>query len=279
MKAIRIALKDLTQSFRNAFALVFMFAVPLLMTGMFYLMFGSQATKSDAVYEPPITRLVIANLDRGDEILANGLAADLPGSSAVTLGDVILETLQNPDLAHLISIELVDSESEAREKVDQQAADAALIISSDFSENYGDGHKPALATLYSGSSQTVSSEIVKAVVGPVLDTFSGVRIAVDVFSPQMMTAGIDPETAALMTAGAAFEVAPQSYWRSCANAVSRSADGAAACVRSAVVSVRADRTVKSLFVFILFVSSARVNPAISTVRDMPGRASARPRDR
>jgi len=44
MKAIDIALKDLTRSFRSAFALVFMFGVPLLMTGMFYFMFGNSSS-------------------------------------------------------------------------------------------------------------------------------------------------------------------------------------------------------------------------------------------
>lgn len=190
-------MKDLTQSFRSTFALVFMFAVPLLVPGMFYLMFGSQAAKSDAVYEPPMTRLVIANLDRGDDDLANGLG---PVSSVSSLGALVLENLQNPDLAQLITIELAGSENEARDKVYRQAADAALIIPSDFSENYVDGYKPALATLYSVSSQQVSVEIVRAVVEPVLEIFSGVRIAVDIISPQMMTAGLDPETAAVMAA-------------------------------------------------------------------------------
>ena len=44
MKAIDIALKDMKRSFRSAFALMFMFVIPLLVTGMFYLMFGNTAT-------------------------------------------------------------------------------------------------------------------------------------------------------------------------------------------------------------------------------------------
>ena len=43
MKAIDIAIKDLRRSFRSVFAVVFMFGVPLLVTGMFYLMFGNIA--------------------------------------------------------------------------------------------------------------------------------------------------------------------------------------------------------------------------------------------
>ena len=43
MKAFDIAFKDLTRSFRSAFAVIFMFGVPLLVTGMFYFMFGNMA--------------------------------------------------------------------------------------------------------------------------------------------------------------------------------------------------------------------------------------------
>ena len=41
MKIIDIALKDLTRSMRSTFAILFMFGVPLLVTGMFYFMFGN----------------------------------------------------------------------------------------------------------------------------------------------------------------------------------------------------------------------------------------------
>ena len=41
MKAWNVALKDLTQSFRSMFAVVFMFGIPILVTGMFYFMLGS----------------------------------------------------------------------------------------------------------------------------------------------------------------------------------------------------------------------------------------------
>ena len=50
MKAIDIALKDLTRSFRSAFAVIFMFGVPLLMTGMFYLMFGNMARTVGSIF-------------------------------------------------------------------------------------------------------------------------------------------------------------------------------------------------------------------------------------
>ena len=64
MKILDIALKDMTRSFRSTFALIFMFGVPLLMTGMFYFMFGG-AAKGDQGFSVPVTKVVVANLDQG----------------------------------------------------------------------------------------------------------------------------------------------------------------------------------------------------------------------
>ena len=63
MKAFDIALKDMTRSFRSFFAVVFMFGVPLMVTGMFYLMFGNMAQNGG--FDLPRTTVVIANLDKG----------------------------------------------------------------------------------------------------------------------------------------------------------------------------------------------------------------------
>lgn len=48
MKTLTIALLSLKRSFRSAFALVFMFAIPLMVTGMFYLMFGNSPAPASA---------------------------------------------------------------------------------------------------------------------------------------------------------------------------------------------------------------------------------------
>ena len=63
MKAVDIALKDMLRSFRSFFAIVFMFIVPLLVTGMFYFMFGNLANNGG--FNLPRTRVVIANMDEG----------------------------------------------------------------------------------------------------------------------------------------------------------------------------------------------------------------------
>ena len=61
MKAFDIAVKDLTRSFRSAFAVIFMFGVPLLVTGMFYFMFGNMANNGG--FNLPKTKVIIANMD------------------------------------------------------------------------------------------------------------------------------------------------------------------------------------------------------------------------
>jgi hypothetical protein len=64
MKSIDIALKDMLQSFRSLFAVMFMFVIPILMTGMFSLMFGSP-DENEAEFVLPITRVILVNQDEG----------------------------------------------------------------------------------------------------------------------------------------------------------------------------------------------------------------------
>ena len=87
MKILDIALKDMTRSFRSTFALIFMFGVPLLMTGMFYFMFGGGA-KSDQGFSVPVTKVVVANLDQGGPAFDLAKAQFPGGSQAHSLGDM-----------------------------------------------------------------------------------------------------------------------------------------------------------------------------------------------
>lgn len=55
---------------RSTFAVVFMFGVPLLVTGMFYFMFGKIAGDASG-FDLPVTRVVVVNLDQGSPEPAN----------------------------------------------------------------------------------------------------------------------------------------------------------------------------------------------------------------
>lgn len=189
MKSLTIAGKDLNQAFRSAFALVFMFAVPLLVTAMFALMFGSQPGEPEAAFELPATRLVIANLDQGDKNLTGKLTVGEAGQAADSLGGVLAAVLQGSELEPWISVDLTGSAIEARERVDRRDADAALVIPPDFSTRYVSG-LPAEATFYAGTTQPVGASLVRAVIEQTLDRFAGTRIAVD------STPGLDAQQAA-----------------------------------------------------------------------------------
>ena len=55
MKIVDIAFKDMTQYFRSMIALVMMFAVPILLVGMFYIMFGGNDGEEES-FEIPVTK-------------------------------------------------------------------------------------------------------------------------------------------------------------------------------------------------------------------------------
>jgi len=74
LKAADIALKDLKSALRSTIGLIFMFGIPLLVTGMFYLMFGSMASEGE--FDLPRTKVVVANLDQdGPKLRAGGRSA------------------------------------------------------------------------------------------------------------------------------------------------------------------------------------------------------------
>lgn len=184
MKIIDIALKDLTRSMRSTFAILFMFGVPLLVTGMFYLMFGNIAS-GDEGFDLPVTRVVIANLDEGSPDLQLGASmAGVPGdSSAENLGDIIVLSLQNKALADIVTVaEAVDTVT-ARLAVDQDNADVAVIIPADFSSRFtaiGPVQEQSEVELYANPEKTLELGILQSILQQFMDTMSGAKIAASV---------------------------------------------------------------------------------------------------
>src|SRR5512139_3385592 len=103
MKALDIALNDLTRFFRSAFALVFMFGVPLLVTGMFYFMFGNSASGD---LQLPKTKVIIANLDEGGPRLQVSAKDSPGGKKARSMGELVVNVLQSDELADLLQVSL-----------------------------------------------------------------------------------------------------------------------------------------------------------------------------
>jgi len=179
MKALDIALKDMTRSFRSAFAVIFMFGIPLLVTGMFYFMFGNIASGGE--FNLPKTKVVIANLDEGGPKFQVS-TKNIPGSrDADTMGELVVAGLQSEEMANLIEVSFARGAEAARAAVDRQEAQVAIIIPADFSRQFADLDGKAVIEFYQDPTLTIGPGIIRLILNRFMDGMSGVKIAVNVF--------------------------------------------------------------------------------------------------
>ncbi len=179
MKILDIAFKDMLHSFRSAFAFMFMFGLPLLMTGMFYFMFGNIASGGE--FNLPKTKVVVANLDAGGPHFQVSAKSIPGGASAHTMGELIVAILQSEDMADLVEVSLVSSEQAARAAVDSQVAQVAIIIPADFSKKFADEDAQSTIQFYQDPTLTVGPSVIRALLNRFMDGMSSVKIAADVF--------------------------------------------------------------------------------------------------
>lgn len=205
MKILDLAIKDLKRSFRSVFAVVFMFGIPLLMTGMFYFMFRGQ--KDDSTAGLPQTVVVIANLDEPNGDLGF-FKSQYPEEAAIqSLGDMIVLVLQDPGLEGMISVTFAENAESARAAVDSQDAGMAIIIPSGFSRQYSTMRGQAVLEIYQDPTLTIGPAVVHSVLNRFMDGLSGARITIDMAMAQ--TGSRDPVfigkvMQAYLTATAAF---------------------------------------------------------------------------
>jgi ABC-type Na+ efflux pump permease subunit len=182
MKIIDIALKDMTRSFRSFFAIVFMFVVPLLVTGMFYFMFGNMA--NDGGFNLPKTQVIIANLDQGGPKFQVNPKNIPGGREADTMGELIVHILESDEIAELIEVSFAPDASSARATVDTQVSQVAIIIPPDFSEQFADQDGEAVIEFYQDPTLTIGPGIIRAIMNRFMDGMAGVKIAVNVFQDE-----------------------------------------------------------------------------------------------
>jgi ABC-2 type transport system permease protein len=178
MKAIDIALKDLTRSFRSAFAIVFMFGIPLLMTGMFYVMFGNSTNDG---LQLPKTSVIIANLDEGGPRFQVSEKNFPGGKKTRTLGEMVVNVLESDELADLVQVSTAPSAELARAAVDGQQAQVAIIIPLDFSKTFADANKQSTIEFYQDPTLTIGPEIIRSILNRFMDGMAGVKIALNVY--------------------------------------------------------------------------------------------------
>ncbi|MEK7440590.1 MAG: ABC transporter permease [Chloroflexota bacterium] len=179
MKVLDIALKDMTRSFRSMFAVIFMFGIPLLMTGMFYFMFGNIAGSGE--FNLPKTKVIVANLDKGGPKFQVNTKNIPGGAKANTMGELVLNVLQSERVAELVDLTLAPDAETARAAVDGQQAQVALIIPQDFSKQFADVDGHAVIEFYQDPTLTIGPGIIRAFLNRFMDGMAGVKIAVNVF--------------------------------------------------------------------------------------------------
>jgi ABC-2 type transport system permease protein len=179
MKALDIAFKDMVRSYRSAMALVFMFVLPLMVTGLFYFMFGNIARTGE--FTLPRTKVIIANMDRGGPKFQVNPKNIPGGKTAKTMGELIVRILQSDEFSSLIQVSLAADPAAARSAVDNQEAQVAILIPEDFSKKYADQNEQAEIQFYQDPTQTIGPSVMHAIMNRFMDGMSGIKIAVKVF--------------------------------------------------------------------------------------------------
>lgn len=202
MKLLAITLKDMTRSFRSVFALAFMFGVPLLVTGMFYLMFGSSARNEAGAYNLPRTQVIVANLDEGSPLFLANAGADTSAdlkemgvdmSSVRSMGDILVQMLAGPQMNAMVQVSDAADAQAARAAVDSQQAGIALIIPADFTRALIEPGAQASVELYHDPTLTLAPGIVSALVERFIDGAAGTKLGLEGIAAQMETAGLPLE--------------------------------------------------------------------------------------
>ncbi|MGE5249878.1 MAG: ABC transporter permease [Bacteroidota bacterium] len=182
MKLLDIAFKDLTRSFRSKFAVIFMFGIPLLVTGMFYVMFGNIAAGGG--FDLPKTKVVVANLDEGGPKFQVNPKNIPGGRKAKTMGDLVVNILESDEMADLIDVSSAPDAASARRAVDTQASQVALIIPQDFSKQFADLEGKAAIEFYQDPTLTIGPSILRSILNRFLDGMAGVKITVHMFTDE-----------------------------------------------------------------------------------------------
>lgn len=198
MKLLAVILKDLSQSFRSYFALAFMFGVPILITGMFYFMFGGIRGEENG-FEIPKTSLLIVNLDRGMSgnegassfRIATSLSqTGIDTRNATTMGEILVNTLKSEALADLLSVALAGSEAQARQAVERGEVDVAVIIPPNFTQAVMEPGESASLELYQDPTLTLEPGIAKSILDQFVQGISGAKIGIEVTLTQLGEKGL-----------------------------------------------------------------------------------------
>jgi ABC-2 type transport system permease protein len=182
MKILDIAFKDLTRSFRSAFAIGMMVVAPLLLTGLIYLAFGGMS--GGDVSMTPIT-VGVVNADQ------------LPAASVIDapIGDNIRSMFFDESVKSWITAADYPDEASARAAVDKQEIGVAIVIPQNFTEQYLKGERDAQVLIVSDPTLSIGPSVVEDMVTMMVDGVAGGGIAIQTIMERQQINGIEPDPA------------------------------------------------------------------------------------
>ncbi len=180
MKILDIAFKDLTRSFRSAFAIGMMVVAPLMLTGLIYFAFGSMSSG-----DVSMTAIKVGVVN-ADELTDNSLL-DVP------IGDNIRSMFFDESVKSWIEASDYADEASARAAVDKQEIGVAVIIPHNFTERYLSGEKDVQVLIVSDPTLSIGPAVVEDMVTMMVDGVAGGGIAIETIMERLQANGIQPD--------------------------------------------------------------------------------------
>lgn len=182
MKILDIAFKDLTHSFRSAFAIGMMVVAPLMLTGLIYFAFGGMLSGDVSM---TAIKVGVVNADT------------LPADSTleVPVGDNIRSMFFDDSVKDWITASDYPNEAAARAAVDKQEIGVAVVIPQDFTSSYLSGEKNVQVLIVSDPTLSIGPAVVKDMVTMMVDGVAGGGIAIQTLMERQQANGIQPDTA------------------------------------------------------------------------------------
>ena len=223
MKWLDVTLKDLRQSTRSMIAIVFMFVVPVLVTVLFWFLFGGLGGGPVQDIEVPRTAVIVVNQDQGNLPAGSAPAQE----QAQSFGAILIATLQDESLRDLVQVTEATDPGAARAAVDRQQAGVAVILPPGFTDALISPAVTATVELYRDPTLTIGPGIVEAIVRQIIDGFAGAKVGTGVALQQLAEAGIAPSAELGQQIAAQVSAAAQNQNGASALAVTRPPSGVA----------------------------------------------------
>jgi ABC-2 type transport system permease protein len=174
MKALDIALKDITQSFRSIFLIGMTIIAPLVISGLLFFAFGGTGSETPDL---PALKLGVVNLDQPDEDQSN-------------LGELMLGMFTDPSVSTWLVTTQYPDEQSARSALDRQELGVAVVIPAGFSQAIIEGTEKTEILVIQDPTMTITPSVVRNMIQSFLDGIYGGRVAYEIITERAATHGV-----------------------------------------------------------------------------------------